>query len=88
MGPSIGLYEIRGACFYCYHSIICIFRIKYVYSNIRGEFWGEMGWFRIKRGGNLLLIESNCYYGVPGNWTTFVPEQRFIEDEGEYIAIT
>eukprot|EP01084_Bolivina_argentea_P236702 397934_1 len=61
----------------------------WVVRNSWGEYWGEMGWFRIKRGENLLLIESKCYFGVPGNWTMdppFVPAQRFVED-GEYSAI-
>ena len=30
-----------------------------------GENWGEKGWFRIMMGGNNLLIESSCSWGVP-----------------------
>ncbi len=52
---------------------------KSIYSNVRGEFWGELGWFRIKRGENLLLIESKCVFGVPGNWTV---DPMFVTDEG------
>ncbi len=73
----------------CTNDFIICTGSKSVYSNIRGEYWGELGWFRIKRGENLLLIESKCYFGVPGNWTmepTFVANHRFFDD-GEHIAI-
>lgn len=37
--------------------------------NSWGEYWGENGWFRLKRGENQLLLESNCAWAVPGSWT-------------------
>jgi len=37
--------------------------------NSWGEYWGEMGFFRIKRGVNLLGIERECAWVTPGAWT-------------------
>ena len=31
-----------------------------------GRYWGEDGFFRIRRGNNTLRIEEFCYWGVPG----------------------
>ena len=41
--------------------------------NSWGEYWGEGGWFRLKRGENQLLLESNCAWAVPGSWTELGP---------------
>ncbi|CAM9776058.1 unnamed protein product, partial [Laminaria digitata] len=41
--------------------------------NSWGEYWGEGGWFRIKRGENQLLLESHCAWAVPGSWTELNP---------------
>ena len=37
----------------------------WIVKNNWGENWGEKGWFRIMMGGNNLLIESSCSWGVP-----------------------
>ncbi|CBJ28444.1 Cathepsin Z-like proteinase [Ectocarpus siliculosus] len=45
----------------------------WIVRNSWGEYWGEGGWFRIKRGDNQLLLESNCGWAVPGSWTELHP---------------
>ena len=37
--------------------------------NSWGEYWGEMGFFRIERGKNMLKIEKDCAWVTPGRWT-------------------
>jgi len=37
--------------------------------NSWGEYWGEMGFFRITRGSDQLGIEAMCAYAVPGDFT-------------------
>lgn len=44
--------------------------------NSWGEYWGEGGWFRLKRGENQLLLESNCAWAVPGSWTELHPHHH------------
>lgn len=42
------------------------------YWNVRnswGEYWGEMGYFRLKAGENQLALEGNCAWATPGTWT-------------------
>ncbi|CAM9315881.1 unnamed protein product [Ascophyllum nodosum] len=45
----------------------------WIVRNSWGEYWGEGGWFRLKRGENQLLLESNCAWAVPGSWTKLGP---------------
>eukprot|EP01132_Coremiostelium_polycephalum_P001946 gene1946-2382_t len=37
----------------------------WIARNSWGTYWGEMGWFRLQRGINLLNIESDCDWAVP-----------------------
>mmetsp|Transcript_25040 Transcript_25040/g.27760 ORF Transcript_25040/g.27760 Transcript_25040/m.27760 type:complete len:326 (-) Transcript_25040:286-1263(-) len=37
--------------------------------NSWGEYWGEMGMFRLKRGGNRLGLEAECAWATPKAWT-------------------
>lgn len=41
----------------------------WVVRNSWGQYWGEMGYFRIKMGGNQLGIENNCVWATPGEFT-------------------
>jgi len=44
--------------------------VKFWYiRNSWGEYWGESGWLRLKRGENQLAIESHCAWAVPGSFT-------------------
>eukprot|EP00037_Helgoeca_nana_P033386 m.417680 g.417680 ORF g.417680 m.417680 type:complete len:399 (+) comp30573_c0_seq1:30-1226(+) len=41
----------------------------WIMRNSWGEFWGEMGYARVGKGKNALLLESNCAWAVPDRWT-------------------
>ena len=41
----------------------------WVARNSWGEPWGEMGFFKVERGRNLLNIESECAWAMPGTFT-------------------
>ncbi|ETV72457.1 hypothetical protein H257_12577 [Aphanomyces astaci] len=48
----------------------------WVGRNSWGTYWGEDGWFRLRRGNNNLGVESDCQFGVPSNdgWPSVTPE--------------
>ncbi|KAF0692571.1 Aste57867_16383 [Aphanomyces stellatus] len=39
----------------------------WVGRNSWGTYWGEDGWFRLRRGTNNLGVETDCQFGVPDN---------------------
>lgn len=41
----------------------------WIVRNSWGEYWGEMGFFRVAKGKNMLLIEQQCSWATPGTWT-------------------
>ena len=34
-----------------------------------GEYWGELGYVRVAKGNNALLLESECAWAVPKDFT-------------------
>lgn len=49
--------------------------------NSWGEFWGEMGYARVAKGKNALLIEESCSWAVPKAWTEMATGGNFACDE-------
>jgi len=41
----------------------------WIARNSWGEFWGELGYFRIATGHDLLGIEASCVWATPAYWT-------------------
>ena len=49
-----------------------------------GEYWGDSGFAKIKRGGNDLLLESSCFWVHPSGWG--VPSDAWEEYSSEDIS--
>jgi cathepsin X len=41
----------------------------WIIRNSWGEYWGELGFFRVVLGDNQLGLESSCAWAKPGHWT-------------------
>jgi len=50
--------------------------------NSWGEYWGEMGYAKVQKGQNALLMEQSCSWAVPHTWTSMetTPNEPCHED--------
>lgn len=60
-------------------------RQHWIVRNSWGQYWGELGFFRVELGRNLLGIESHLAWAVPGQFTT--SDGQFKVDPSYYIQV-
>jgi cathepsin X len=56
----------------------------WIVRNSWGEYWGEMGFFRIELGKNLLGIEGNIAWALPGTFSVVDATGRIHQKDYEY----
>ena len=61
----------------------------WVIRNSWGTYFGEMGFFRIELGRNLLGVEENLAWATPGTWTTFGDDchDTYIDVSSDVLSI-
>eukprot|EP01013_Petalomonas_cantuscygni_P012135 TRINITY_DN2584_c0_g1_i1.p1 TRINITY_DN2584_c0_g1~~TRINITY_DN2584_c0_g1_i1.p1 ORF type:complete len:334 (+),score=53.81 TRINITY_DN2584_c0_g1_i1:82-1083(+) len=52
----------------------------WIVRNSWGEYWGEMGFFRVELGINALAIEEQCAWATPASWTSVADQSHCSED--------
>lgn len=61
----------------------------WIIRNSWGVYWGELGFFRIELGRNLLGVEENFAWATPGTWTTFGDDchDTYVDASSDVLSI-